>query len=185
MINVNTFKPGITFKINKDIFVVMESQHAQQARGQANVKVKIKNLRTGSITSVTYTGGDRVEPAHIEKRDMDYLYNDGANVVLMDLATFEQVEISMKRLEWELQFMVENTRVIVRTFENEFLDIELPASVALTVTSAPDAVRGNSASSPTKKISLETGIEVDAPMFIKQGEKVLISTQTGKYLGRA
>lgn len=99
MINVNTFKPGITFKEGKDIFVVLESQHSQQGRGQANVKAKIKNLRTGSTTVITYTGGDKVEPAIIDKRDMDFLYSDGSNIILMDQETFEQIEISLNKVE--------------------------------------------------------------------------------------
>lgn len=99
MINVNTFKPGITFKEGNNIYSVVSSQHAQQGRGQANVKAKIKNLRTGAITMITYTGGDKVEPAHIEKRDMDYLYTDGSNIILMDNESFEQIEIPLVKVE--------------------------------------------------------------------------------------
>lgn len=185
MINVNTFKPGITFKEGKDIFVVLESQHSQQGRGQANVKAKIKNLRTGSTTVITYTGGDKVEPAIIDKRDMDFLYSDGSNIILMDQETFEQIEISLNKVEWELKFLKEGQKVVVRMFESEVLDIELPTNIPLKVTEAPEAIKGNTANNPSKKIVLETGLEIEAPMFIKEGEVIIVSSETGKYVGRA
>lgn len=185
MINVNTFKPGITFKEGKDIFVVLESQHSQQGRGQANVKAKIKNLRTGSTTVITYTGGDKVEPAIIDKRDMDFLYSDGSNIILMDQETFEQIEISLNKVEWELKFLKEGQKVVVRMYESEVLDIELPTNIPLKVTEAPEAIKGNTANNPSKKIVLETGLEIEAPMFIKEGEVIVVSSETGKYVGRA
>lgn len=185
MINVNTFKPGITFKEGKDIFVVLESQHSQQGRGQANVKAKIKNLRTGSTTVITYTGGDKVEPAIIDKRDMDFLYSDGSNIILMDQETFEQIEISLNKVEWELKFLKEGQKVVVRMYESEVLDIELPTNIPLKVTEAPEAIKGNTANNPSKKIVLETGLEIEAPMFIKEGEVIIVSSETGKYVGRA
>ncbi|TNK92652.1 elongation factor P, partial [Mycoplasmopsis pullorum] len=142
MINVNEFKPGITFQDEGDIFIVLEAQHSKQGRGQANVKAKVKNLRTGSTTIKTYTGGDKVKPAHIDKRRMNFLYSDGENIILMDNETFEQVEIPVKNVEWELNFLKEGSEVQIRKFEEEVLDIELPINVDLLVQSAPDAVKG-------------------------------------------
>ena len=184
MINVNTFKPGITFQENKDIFVVLEASHSKQGRGQANVKAKVKNLRTGSITVKSYTGGNKVPKAHISKNDMDYLYSDGSSIVLMDQTTFEQIEIPLKKVEWEMNFLKEGNKVLVRTFEGEVLDIELPADIILEVTEAADAVKGNTANNPQKKVTLETGFKLEVPMFIKQGEKIVVSSTSGKYKGR-
>ena len=184
MINVNTFKPGITFQKGNDIFVVMESQHSKQGRGSANVKAKVKNLRTGSTTVQTFTGGDKVEPAHIDKTEYNYLYNDGSVAYLMNNENFEQVEIDLKKIEWELNFLNDGQTVKVRTFEREILDIELPANIELKVTEAPEAVKGNTANNPQKKIIVETGFELEAPMFIKEGETIIVSTETGKYVGR-
>lgn len=184
MINVNTFKPGITFQDGKEIFVVMEASHSKQGRGQANVKAKIKNLRTGATTIKTWTGGDKVQPAHITRKDMDYLYNDGENIILMDLETFEQIEIPIKKVEWEINFLKEGNKVKVRSFEKEILDIELPVNIDLEVSESPDAIKGNTANNPQKKIILETGFEIEAPMFIKQGEIITVSSETGKYVGR-
>lgn len=184
MINVNSFKPGITFQENNEIFVVLEASHSKQGRGQANVKAKVKNLRTGATVVKSYTGGDKAEQAHISKSDMDFLYNDGANIVLMDQETFEQIEIPVEKVEWELNFLREGNKVQVRKFEQEVLDIELPINIELTVTEAPDAVKGNTANNPQKKVILETGFEMEVPMFIKQGEVIVVSSETGKYVGR-
>ncbi len=185
MIDVNKFKPGISFQDGKDIFVVVEAQHSKQGRGQASVKAKIKNLRTGATIMKTWTGGDKVKKAHIDKKDMDYLYNDGTSAILMDQETFEQVEIPMEKIKWELNFMVEGNKVMVRAFESEILDIELPANIELKVTEAPDAVKGNTANNPQKFVTVETGFELEAPMFIKEGQVIVIATSTGKYAGRS
>ncbi|VEU59087.1 elongation factor P [Mesomycoplasma neurolyticum] len=185
MINVNDFKPGITFQENNDIFIVLESQHSKQGRGQATVKAKVKNLRTGAVTNKSFTGGTKIAKAHIEKVGMNYLFNDGTGIVLMDENTFEQVTIPNKNVEWEMNFLKDGQKVIVRKFKEEILDIELPINIELKVIEAPEAVRGNTATNPHKKIKLETGFETDAPMFIKEGETIIVSTETGKYVGRA
>ncbi len=185
MIDVNKFKPGITFQENNNIFAVINAHHSKQGRGQASVKAKVKNLRTGATTIMSYTGGDKVKKAHIDTKDMDYLYNDGSNAILMDQDTFEQVEIPLNKLEWELNFMTEGNKVKVRTFENEVLDVALPSNVELSVKDSPEAVKGNTANNPQKFITLETGYKMEAPMFIKQGETIIVSTETGKYVGRS
>ncbi|WP_406616837.1 elongation factor P [Mycoplasmopsis adleri] len=185
MINVNTFKPGITFEDDGEIYVVIEAQHSKQGRGQANVKAKVKNLRTGSTTIKSYTGGVMVNKAHIDKRPMSYLYSDGENIVLMDNDTFEQVEIPLSHVEWEMNFLKEGMIVKIRKYKDEILDIELDDNVTLEVTEAPDAVKGNTANNPQKKVKVETGYELETPMFINEGDQIIISTETGKYVGRA
>ncbi|MDJ1645831.1 elongation factor P [Mycoplasma phocimorsus] len=185
MINVNEFKPGITFEEDGAIFVVLEAQHSKQGRGQANVKAKVKNLRTGSTTIKTWTGGDRVKKARIDKKSMTYLYNDGGSIVLMEDETYEQIYIDLSKVEWELNFLKENSKVVVRMYHDEVLDIELPANVDLVVTEAPDAVKGNTTTNPQKRIIVETGFELEAPMFIKENDIISISTESGKYMGKA
>ncbi|AXE60745.1 elongation factor P [[Mycoplasma] phocae] len=185
MINVNDLKSGVTFQLDGNIYVVLEAQHSKQGRGQANVKVKVKDLRNGSTTIKSFTGGDKVEKAMIDKINMDYLYNAGDNIVLMDQETFEQIEIPVENLKWELNFLKEGQKVIVRKFESEVLDIELPANVSLKVVESPDAVKGNTAQAAQKKVTLETGFVIETPLFIKEGEIVSVSTETGKYVGRA
>ncbi|WP_033161338.1 elongation factor P [[Mycoplasma] collis] len=185
MINVNEFKPGITFQENGDIFTVLESQHSKQGRGQATVKAKVKNLRTGAVTNKSFTGGTRVAKAHIEKVGMNFLYNDGDGIVLMDENTYEQITIPNKKVEWEMNFLKDGQKVMVRKFQDEILDIELPINIELKVIEAPEATRGNTATNPHKRIKLETGFEIDAPMFIKENEVIVVSTETGKYVSRA
>ncbi|MBG0730834.1 elongation factor P [Mycoplasma sp. 'Moose RK'] len=184
MINVNEFRPGITFQVENDIFVVITAQHSKQGRGQANLKAKVKNLRSGAITIKTFSGGEKVSKAHIEKVSMSFLYNDGANIVLMDDQSFEQVAIENSRVTWELNFLVADSKVKMRKFNDEILDIELPPKVELEVTSAFDAVKGNTTTNPTKRATLETGFEIDVPLFIKEGEKIIVSTEDGKYVSR-
>ncbi|WP_373597858.1 elongation factor P [Metamycoplasma equirhinis] len=185
MINVNDLKSGTTFQLEGNIYVVLEAQHSKQGRGQANVKVKVKDLRTGSTTIKSFTGGEKVEKAMIDKVNMDYLYNAGEVVILMDQETFEQIEIPVENLKWELNFLKEGQKVLVRKFEQEVLDIELPVNVNLLVTESPDAVKGNTAQAAQKKVTVETGYIVETPLFIKEGEIISISTETGKYVGRA
>ncbi|AWX42830.1 elongation factor P [Metamycoplasma cloacale] len=185
MINVNDLKAGITFQIDGNIYVVLEAQHSKQGRGQANVKVKAKDLRSGTTTIQSFTGGDKVEKAMIDKVAMDYLYNAGESLIFMDQETFEQIEISVEVLKWEMNFLKEGQKVVVRKFESEVLDIELPVNIALKVIESPDAVSGNTAKAAQKKVIVETGYEVETPLFIKEGEEILISTETGKYVGRA
>lgn len=184
MISVNDFKPGITFQLDGSIFVVLTAQHSKQGRGQANVKAKVKDLRSGTTTIKSFTGGEKVQKAHIETVAMNYLYNDGQNAVLMDEATFEQIEIPLKRLEWELNFLIEGSKVKVRKFEDEILDIEIPLNIEIEVAEAFDAVKGNTTTNPQKKVVLVTGYEVEVPMFIKQGDVIIVSTEEGKYIGK-
>lgn len=184
MINVNNFKPGITFSQNNEIYIVMEAKHSKQGRGQANVKAKVKNLRTGSTTILSYVGGDKVEKAHIDKKYMNYLYNDGNNIILMDEETFEQIEMSMTKVEWELNFLKDGDKVMVRMYNSEILGVELPTNLEFKVTTSPEAVKGNTQSNPQKKITIETGFEMEAPMFIKESDIIVVSTETGKYVGR-
>lgn len=184
MINVNNFKPGITFMHEQKIFSVLEAQHSKQGRGQASVKVKVKDLRTGAITLKTFTGGDKVTKAHIEKKPMKYLYDDSNDIVLMDNETFEQITIPLKNVTWEKNFLKGGENVQVKMFNDEILGLEIPLNIELLVTNAPEAIKGNTQSNPQKMIELETGWKLEAPMFIKTGEKVIVSSETGKYVGR-
>ena len=182
MINVNNFKPGITFKDNNDIFIVINAQHSKQGRGQASVKVKVKNLRTSTTLYKTWTGGEKVEKAHIEKKKMNFLYKNGNNYIFMDETTYEQIEILEKKLKWEANFIIEGSIVQVRLYNNEVLDIELPSNISLKVVETTDASKGNSQVNPKKDAILETNFKIEIPLFVKEGEKIIVSTETGKYV---
>lgn len=185
MIISNDLKAGMTIQQGNEIFVVLESSHNKTAMRQMIVKSKVRNLRTGSIVELSFTGGDKVEPAHIEKREMQYLYDDGENLVFMDNQTYDQLEIPKEKLEWEMKFMKPNDNVNISMFENEVLGIILPDKVTLEIAECEIAVKGDTATSASKTAVLETGLEIRVPLFISQGEMVVISTSDGKYSSRA
>ena len=186
MIIVNDLKPGTTFENDGNIYSVLDIDHNKTAMRQMIVKVKVKNLRTGVINEISFTGGDKVEQAHIDKKEMQYLYDDGENFVFMDNETYEQIEIPKSRLEWEKQFMKENDNVTISMYEgSEILGVILPDKVELQLVECEPAVKGDTATSATKNAKVETGLEIRVPLFIQNGEMVLISTADGKDSGRA
>ena len=185
MIIVNDLKPGTTFESEGNIYTVLDIDHNKTAMRQMIVKVKVKNLRTGVINELAFTGGDKVEQAHIDKKEMQYLYDSGEALVFMDNSTYEQIEIPKSRLEWEMQFMKENDVVTISMFNTEILGVLLPDKVELQIVECEPAVKGDTATSATKNAKVETGLEIRVPLFIQNGEMVLISTADGKYSGRA
>ena len=186
MIIVNDLKPGTTFEYDGNIYSVLDIDHNKTAMRQMIVKVKVKNLRTGVINEISFTVGDKVEQAHIDKKEMQYLYDDGDNFVFMDNETYEQIEIPKSRLEWEKQFMKENDNVTISMYEGrEILGVILPDKVELQIVECEPAVKGDTATSATKNAKVETGLEIRVPLFIQNGEMVVISTADGKYSGRA
>lgn len=185
MIIVNDLKPGTTIEYEGGIWQVLDISSNKTAMRQMIIKAKSKNLRTGTITDLSWTGGDKVEKAHIDRREMQYLYNDGEVCYFMDNETYDQIEIPMERLTWELNFMKENSDVMISSYEGEILGVQLDEKVDLEVTEAEPAVKGNTQTSAQKNAVVETGLNVRVPLFIEVGEKITISTSDGKYSGRA
>lgn len=186
MIIVNDLKPGTTFENEGNIFVVLDIAHNKTAMRQMIVKLKVRNLRTGVINEVSFTGGDKVEQAHIEKKEMQYLYDSGDALVFMDTSTYDQIEINKDKLEWEMKFLKPNDNVTISTYEGgEILGVILPDKVELKIVECEPAVKGDTATSASKNAVVETGLEIKVPLFIEQDEMVLISTSDGKYSGRA
>lgn len=185
MIQVNDFKPGMSFKYEGNIFQVLDTVHNKTAMRQMIVKTKVKNLRTSAITDISFTGGDKVEPIHIDKRKMQYLYNEASNLVFMDMETYEQISVARQRLEWELKFLRENEVIELAMYEEEVVGINLPIKVTLKVTKTEPGVRGDTATRALKDAVLETGLLVKVPLFIEEGEELLIRTDTGDYDSRA
>ena len=184
MIIVNDLKPGTTFENEGNIFVVLDIQHNKTAMRQMIVKVKVKNLRTGVINEISFTGGDKVEQAHIDKREMQYLYDTDDALVFMDNETYDQIEIQKDHLEWEMKFMKPNDNIMISMYEGEILGIILPDKVELQIVECEPAVKGDTATSASKMAKLETGLEIRVPLFIEQDEMVVINTADGKYSGR-
>ncbi|MBK2402368.1 MULTISPECIES: elongation factor P [Erysipelothrix] len=185
MIQSNDLRAGMSIIYEDNLYQVLDTSHNKTAQRQMIIKAKVRNMRSGSVTELTMIGGDKVEQAHIDKRVMQYLYDAGEELVFMDGETYEQLEISKSRLEWEMNFMKENQDITVVFYESEVLGVNLPEKIALKVTQAEPAVKGDTATNAQKNAVVETGLEIRVPLFISEGEIVLVNTTDGKYSGRA
>ena len=185
MIIVNDLKPGTSFIYEGNLYVTLSTSLNKTAMRQMVVKAHAKDLRTGTIKDVVFTGGDKVETALIEKNEMQYLYDAGDDLVFMDTTTYDQIEIPKNRLEWEMNFLKPNDNVNITSYEGEILGVALPDKVALKVVEAEQAVKGDTATAAQKNAILETGWQVKVPLFIQQDEIITVSTVDGKYCGRA
>ncbi|SOC38722.1 elongation factor P [Salinicoccus kekensis] len=185
MISVNDFKTGLTIETDGGIWRVTDFQHVKPGKGAAFVRSKLKNLRTGAIQEKTFRAGEKVGRAQIDNMKMQYLYADGDSHIFMDNNSYEQVELQASQLEHELQFLKANMNVTIMMYGNETLGVELPKSVELEVIEAEPGIKGDTASGATKAATLETGITAQVPLFVNQGDSVIVSTEDGSYLSRA
>ena len=185
MATTNDLKNGMTLDIEGQLWTVVEFQHVKPGKGPAFVRTKLKQVMTGKVVDKTYNAGVKVEVAILEKRDMNFLYKEGDDFVFMDNQNFDQMTISAATVGDASNYMLENTEAIVAIHEGNPLYIELPASVELTVTYTEPGLQGDRSSGGTKPATVETGIEVQVPLFIKQDEKILVDTRDGSYQGRA
>ncbi|MDX8046014.1 elongation factor P [Gracilibacillus sp. S3-1-1] len=185
MISVNDFKTGLTIEVDGGIWQVVEFQHVKPGKGAAFVRSKLRNLRNGNIQEKTFRGGEKVSRAHIENRKMQYLYASGDAHTFMDTHSYEQTELSSDQIERELQFIKENMEVNILTYEGETIGVDLPNNVELTVTETEPGIKGDTASGGTKPATLETGLSVQVPFFVNEGDVLVISTTDGKYVSRA
>jgi len=181
----NDLKNGMTLDIEGQLWTVVEFQHVKPGKGPAFVRTKLKQVMTGKVVDKTFNAGVKVEVAILEKREMNFLYKEGDDFVFMDNENFDQMTISAATVGEAANFMLENTEAIVAIHESNPLYIELPASVELTVTYTEPGLQGDRSSGGTKPATVETGIEVQVPLFIKQDEKILVDTRDGSYQGRA
>ena len=163
----------------------METQHVKPGEGAAIVKAKLKNLRTGSIVEKTFNAGIKVPTARIEKQQMQYLYNMNDLYYFMNMETYEQLELAKDQIGDDALYLKENLEVYITMFDGEVLGIQLPDKIELVITQTDDAVKGNTATNALKDAICETGLKVRVPLFINQGETIIISTSDGKYVSRA
>jgi elongation factor P len=185
VISVNDFRTGLTIEVDGEIFSVVEFQHVKPGKGAAFVRSKLKNLRNGNLVEKTFRAGENVNRAQIENREVQYLYNSGNEYVFMDNQTFDQFSLDRKQLEWEINFLKENMNVNIQFYQGEIIGINLPNSVELKVVETEPGIRGNTATGATKNAKLETGLNVQVPLFINEGDVLLIDTREGKYISRA
>ena len=184
MINVNDFKTGMTIELDGEIFEVLEFSHVKPGKGAAFVKAKLYNLRTGSNTENSFNSSTKVPKALIEKKPMQFLYMNGNNYVFMNMDNYEQIEINESQINKEKNYLKENQDVFVIFYGDELLGINLPEKVELLITKSHPGVKGNTSSTAMKDAITETGLLVKVPLFVNEGEEIIVSTKDGKYVSR-
>jgi len=185
MIGVQDLRKGVTFELDGDLYRVLEYQHHKPGRGNAVIRTKLRNLRTGSTIDRNFTSGDRVQDVRLEKRTLQYLYSDEHLYHFMDIDTYEQPIVPTKAVGGAAQYLKEGMTIDVLFHQREALDIELPVTVDLEVTVTEPGVKGDTATGATKGATLETGLVVQVPLFVEQGDVIRVDTRTGEYLTRA
>ncbi len=185
MFNINDIKNGMTIKYEGVIYQVVEFQHVKPGKGSAFVKTKLKNLKAGTTQEITFNAGIKMEKADVRKNQLSYLYAAGDNYVFMDLNTYDQFELPESLIKDEIKYLKEGLEVESLTIEGEIIGISLPEKVSYKVISAPDAVKGNTTSGAQKDATIETGYELKVPLFIKEGDEIVITTRDGKYFSKA
>lgn len=184
MIDVNELRKGVTFEYDNNLYKVLDYEHRKPGRGSATIRVKTVNLRTGTNLELTFTSGDRVQDVRLDYHNVQYLYNDGDFYHFMDLDTFEQPAVPSSLIGENAQYLKENMNVKITFYEGVALDIEIPLTVDLVVTEALAAVRGDTATGVTKKVTTETGLQVQVPNFVEEGDTIRVNTSTGDYITR-
>ena len=184
MIDVNDLRKGVTFELDGNLFKVLEYSHHKPGRGNATIRIKARNLRSGANIEKTFTSGDRVEDARLDYHNVSYLYSDGDFFHFMDGETFEQPAVKADVLGESAGYLKEGMECKLTFYLGEALDIELPTSVDLKVIAAETAIRGDTATGVTKKVTVETGVQVQCPNFVKEGDTIRVDTRTGEYVTR-
>jgi elongation factor P len=185
MIDVNQLRKGVIFELDGNLYRVLEYQHNKPARGPAIIKTKIRDLNSGSTVNKTFTSGDRVQDVRLDHQTVQYMYNDGSLYYFMDTETYEQPGLSAKVLGDAVNYLTEGMTLSLDTYEGKPIDIEIPITVDLEVTSTEPGVRGDTATGATKAATLSTGLVVQVPLFVEEGDVIRVDTRTGEYLTRA
>jgi elongation factor P len=184
MATSNDLKNGLVLNIDGQLWTVIEFQHVKPGKGPAFVRSKLKNVLTGKVVERTFNAGVKVETANVDKREMNYLYNDGSGYVFMDNQNYEQMNLSNEVVGDAKDYLLENQGAIVAVYEGNPIYVELPASVVLEITFTEPGLQGDRSSGGTKPATVETGLQIQVPLFIEQNTKVRVDTRTGEYLGR-
>jgi elongation factor P len=184
MATSNDLKNGLVLNIDGQLWTVVEFQHVKPGKGPAFVRSKLKNVLTGKVVERTFNAGVKVETASVDKREMNYLYNDGSGYVFMDNQNYEQMSLPEEVVGEAKDYLLENQGAVVAVYEGNPIYVELPASVVLEITYTEPGLQGDRSSGGTKPAKVETGLQIQVPLFIEQNVKVRVDTRTGEYLGR-
>ena len=184
MITAGDFRKGVTVEMDNGIWTIVDFQHVKPGKGAAFVRTKIKNIVTGAVLERTFNPTDKMPRAHIETKEMQYMYNDGDLYYFMDMETYDQIPLSKDQVEDAMNFVKENTNVTVRFFKGSPFSVEAPNFVELEVTHTEPGFKGDTASNTTKPATVETGYTLQVPLFVEIGDILQIDTRTGEYLSR-
>ena len=184
MISTSDFHTGITIELEEEIYTVLEFQHVKPGKGPAFVRSKLKNLRTGSIVDKTFRAGEKMARAHLERKEMEYLYREDDSFHMMDMETYEQTVLSGEQIGDGVKYLKENDRLNVVMHGEKVLGVDMPITVNLVVEETEPGVKGDTASGASKPATMETGLVVHVPLFINSGDRIKIDTRTGSYIER-
>jgi elongation factor P len=184
-ITTNDLKNGMTLNLDEGLFQVVEFQHVKPGKGGAFVRTTLKNVRNGAVVDRTFRGGERVDRAMIDKREMQFLYREGDDYVFMDNTSYEQINVGPDALGEAAQFLVEGSAAVLQMYEDEIVGVDLPAAVELAITETEPGVQGDRVSGARKPATLETGLVVQVPLFVEPGDRIKVDTRSGEYLTRA
>jgi len=185
MISAGDFRNGLCFEMDDQVYQVVEFQHVKPGKGAAFVRTKYKNVKTGSVVERSFNPNEKFEEAHLDRRDMQYLYNDGELYYFMDQETYDQLPIHAAPIGDAIKFLKEEMICKVLSYKGEIFSVELPITVELVITECEPGVRGDTTNNANKYATLETGAVVKVPLFVNQGETIRVDTRTGEYLERA
>ena len=185
MVSAGDFKKGLTIEIDGQVWVVVDFQHVKPGKGAAFVRTKLKNLRTGATLERTFRAGERVSRAHIELKEMQYMYSSGDEYFFMDMETYDQIALRADDLGDAPKYLLENMTIGIQFYQGEPVGVDLPTTVVLEVVHTEPGFKGDTAQGATKPATLQTGITIQVPLFVEQGERIKVDTRTGEYLSRA
>ena len=184
LIDINDIKNGMTVIIDGTLYQIVDFLHVKPGKGAAFMKMKLKNIKAGTTLEKTMNTNIKIEKANVSKKTMTYLYSTGDSYVFMDMETYDQVELSSKQIENESKYLKENLEVELSYFNDELIGLTLPAKISYVVTNTMDAVKGNTTNNAQKDAELENGMTVKVPLFINNGDEIIVSTDDGKYVSR-
>ncbi len=185
MVSAGDFRNGVTFEMDGNVVQIIEFQHVKPGKGAAFVRTKIRNVITGAVVEKTFSPTDKFPTAYVERKDMQYLYNDGDLYYFMDNETYENIPINSNILGDNFKFVKENTDVKVLSYKGTIFGVEPPFFMELQVTQTDPGFKGNTATNTTKPATLETGAQINVPLFIEEGDMIRVDTRTGEYMERA
>lgn len=183
-VDTSQFRNGLKIELDGEPFVMTFFQHVKPGKGGAFVRTKLKNLKTGRVIDRTFRSGERLEEADVEDHKMQYLYQDGDDLVFMDLETYDQMPLPLEQVGDARKFLKENTEVAVVLYKGRAIQIELPSFIEVVISQCDPGLKGDTASGATKPATLETGAVVQVPLFVKEGETIRVDTRTGAYVER-